>query len=1055
MRRPGRTLAALAATGVALIAIGVGLAAPGLSTPRSSASDAGATRERLDDRLRQLVEKSRRIGADASVAEARRSGLAVQDGRVRVIVTGAGATRAIAASGGTVEATTAGLVQALVEPADLPSLAASADVEAVRPPASFSEAAVTGEGMATTGAAQFSVAGTGAGTTIAVVDLNFAGYATAQAQGELPAGAATFDHCSGGLATGDGHGTAVAEIVHEVAPGAQLLLICVNSEVTLAQAVDDAIAQGAVIISHSVQWFNTGRGDGTGGAGSPDSSVAKARAHGILWVNAAGNAARTHWGGTFVDTNGNGRHEFAPGDEGNGMTVTAGAHLCARLKWDEWPTSSSDYDLFLERTSDGVVLASSQNRQSTTPSAPTEVLCWTNTGATDMSVDAVVTRVSASSSSRLDLFTDARLQYQVADHSIVEPASSPEAIAVGAACWSGTTIEPYSSRGPAIDGRIKPDLIGPDAVSTLTSGPSTSCTNGFTGTSAAAPYVAGLLALRRSAQPGVSAAALEASLATDATDLGTEGKDNTSGAGLVWLPTPSATPGQVAYSVAGESPTDRDVVVSSPNGEHPVRITGAGSDDTDPVIDPSGGRVAFTRTSLEGADVYVVNSDGSGLTRLTTSPGQDIQPAWSPDGSRIAFASERDGDFGLWVMNANGTGQVRLTVGTARSPSWSPDGARIAYSSLSPGSGYDIWVANADGTLPARLTTSLSDETLPAWSASGRIAYVVGGTIRAIDADGNDDAVLVQSDAQGAAGDPAWSPDGSGLVFVKGTTLWRSSSTGAGPSRLTPPIGASAPAWALLPPPPPPPPSGGGGGDGGGGAAPDVVLTNVADHATARVGDTIVFRLEARLGSPAPATNVVVTDELPANVELVSTRVNRGAGCTGTRTVVCNLDFLSGSLVASVEIVARVTGPGEIVAVATAQVAPGDADLSSNVATARVQPTAPATPPRAPSSRTGVSRTGTAKADVLRGTPFADVLRGLGGRDRLLGLGGADRLFGGPGNDTLNGGLGSDTLIGGDGNDTISARDGARDSVDCGRGRDVVVADRFDRVASNCEIVRR
>ena len=94
----------------------------------------------------------------------------------------------------------------------------------------------------------------------------------------------------------------------------------------------------------------------------------------------------------------------------------------------------------------------------------------------------------------------------------------------------------------------------------------------------------------------------------------------------------------------------------------------------------------------------------------------------------------------------------------------------------------------------------------------------------------------------------------------------------------------------------------------------------------------------------------------------------------------------------------------------------------------------------------GITRRGTAKADVLRGTPYADVLHGLGGPDRLFGLGGAD---------TLVGGLGADILSGGDGNDTISARDGIRDTVSCGRGRDVVVADRLDRVARDCETVRR
>ncbi len=156
-----------------------------------------------------------------------------------------------------------------------------------------------------------------------------------------------------------------------------------------------------------------------------------------------------------------------------------------------------------------------------------------------------------------------------------------------------------------------------------------------------------------------------------------------------------------------------------------------------------------------------------------------------------------------------------------------------------------------------------------------------------------------------------------------------------------------------------------------------MVLTSLADRTVASVGETITFRYEARLGSSAPATKVVLTVELPANTELISTKVNRGGGCTGTKTIVCDLDFLSSGLVAVVEIVVRVTGPGEIVAVATARVTPADADLSNNVATASVQPTttAPILPPRAPSARKGVTRTGTAKADVLRGTPFADVLQ--------------------------------------------------------------------------------
>jgi hypothetical protein len=103
--------------------------------------------------------------------------------------------------------------------------------------------------------------------------------------------------------------------------------------------------------------------------------------------------------------------------------------------------------------------------------------------------------------------------------------------------------------------------------------------------------------------------------------------------------------------------------------------------------------------------------------------------------------------------------------------------------------------------------------------------------------------------------------------------------------------------------------------------------------------------------------------------------------------------------------------------------------------------TAPPTQPARPTTRTG-----TAGRDVLRGTPGRDVLRGLGGDDLLYGLGGNDVLFGGRGRDRLLAGAGSDVVY---------APDGARDTIICGAGRDLVYAGRADRVARDCERVRR
>jgi dipeptidyl aminopeptidase/acylaminoacyl peptidase len=99
--------------------------------------------------------------------------------------------------------------------------------------------------------------------------------------------------------------------------------------------------------------------------------------------------------------------------------------------------------------------------------------------------------------------------------------------------------------------------------------------------------------------------------------------------------------------------------------------------------------------------------------------------------------------------------------------------------------------------------------------------------------------------------------------------------------------------------------------------------------------------------------------------------------------------------------------------------------------------------------------TGNDRVDASFGN---DVVYGGEGIDVLNGQAGADRLFGGPGTDYLAGGTGHDHIDGGRGEDWIDVVDGAGgDVVVCGpsRVRDIVRADRGDRIARDCERVRR
>jgi Ca2+-binding RTX toxin-like protein len=107
---------------------------------------------------------------------------------------------------------------------------------------------------------------------------------------------------------------------------------------------------------------------------------------------------------------------------------------------------------------------------------------------------------------------------------------------------------------------------------------------------------------------------------------------------------------------------------------------------------------------------------------------------------------------------------------------------------------------------------------------------------------------------------------------------------------------------------------------------------------------------------------------------------------------------------------------------------------------------------KAPAS--GKKINGTAKADRLTGTAGADTIHGRGGNDHIKGGAGADKLYGDAGKDTINAGAGTDSVFGGSGGDTIQARDGERDVIDCGAGRDTVVADKTD-VVKGCETVKR
>jgi Ca2+-binding RTX toxin-like protein len=97
---------------------------------------------------------------------------------------------------------------------------------------------------------------------------------------------------------------------------------------------------------------------------------------------------------------------------------------------------------------------------------------------------------------------------------------------------------------------------------------------------------------------------------------------------------------------------------------------------------------------------------------------------------------------------------------------------------------------------------------------------------------------------------------------------------------------------------------------------------------------------------------------------------------------------------------------------------------------------------------------GTRKADRMIGTALNEKFYGGAGNDTIDGKAGNDLLDGGAGDDKLTGGAGKDVFKGGAGKDRIYAYDKKAEVVDCGSGRDTVVADKKDRLR-HCEKVKR
>jgi TolB protein len=215
--------------------------------------------------------------------------------------------------------------------------------------------------------------------------------------------------------------------------------------------------------------------------------------------------------------------------------------------------------------------------------------------------------------------------------------------------------------------------------------------------------------------------------------------------------------------------------------------------------------IVFEMAPGGNRDIYRMGIDGNDLLKLTTAVLSDATPTVAQ--GTVVFSSFRDGNAELYSVPLAGGTETRLTTTTGlneTAPALSPDGKKLAWVRGAPGAITKIWTGTATATGgSAAVVPAQADaiESSPSWADSTHLAF---GVAAASSSDifgltlGGTPTLLAGGDK--AEVEPAWSPDGTKVVFASNRTgdteLYMVTVATGAVTRLTTRTGSDgAPSW--------------------------------------------------------------------------------------------------------------------------------------------------------------------------------------------------------------------------------------------------------------------